>query len=80
MQNAKEYEQLLKKQRQLDIADQLSRKDTEDYGDDILNYMHEQEVSHVIFLLLFEPQLIPNSSNVYLALPLLIFRLKSSGI
>lgn len=33
-----------KHQRQLLIADLLSQRDAEEYGDDILDVMHEQEV------------------------------------
>ena len=42
--NPKPSEAMFKQQRQLLIAEQLSQKDAEEYGDDILAAMHEQEL------------------------------------
>ena len=76
MRSSKEIEAHMKKQCQLEIADELSHIDTEEYGDDILNYMIEQEVMATTFLE-FTADL--SSSNACHASNPSIFRQKFNG-
>lgn len=41
----RQYEILCKEQRQLDMKDELSRREKRDYGSEILSYMVESQVS-----------------------------------